>query len=181
MPIPERMFHVATLNRSTRGGFEDGDPLAASLGCEGEPPQVIAKRQNAVIVGSALLLSRRCAVRMIQCKGSRAPSNATAEVHVRDCYSSPMPRIEPDALTDPEQVYLAATLREALRIEAVLTERGVNYATQVEVLGRTTLLRSLRHGAAFYVTAAQAEYCRHALAQAGFSSGIVHDAEAPSE
>ena len=88
-----------------------------------------------------------------------------------------MPRIEPDALSDPEQVYLAATLAEARRIEALLTARGVDYATQVEVLGRTTLFGSLRHGAAFYVTAAQAEYCRHALAQAGFSSGIIGDAE----
>ena len=86
-----------------------------------------------------------------------------------------MARIEPDALSDPEQVYLAPTLGEARRIEALLTARGVNYATQVEVLGRTTLFGSLRHGAGFYVTAAQAEYCRQALAQAGFSSGIVHD------
>src|SRR6266542_4477798 len=63
------------------------------------------------------------------------------------------------------------------RIEALLTARGVNYATQIEVLGGSSLFGSLRHGAGFYVTAAQAEYCRDALAQAGFSSGIVHDAE----
>lgn len=79
-----------------------------------------------------------------------------------------MPRIEPDALSDPEQVYLAATVGEARRIEALLTARGVNYATQVEVFGRSSLFGSLRHGAGFYVTAAQAEYCRDALAQAGF-------------
>ena len=92
-----------------------------------------------------------------------------------------MARIEPDALPDPEQVYLAPTLSEARRSEALLTARGVNYATQVEVLGRTTLFGSLRHGVAFYVTAAQAEYCRQALAQAGFSSGIIHHAEEPGE
>ena len=88
-----------------------------------------------------------------------------------------MTRIEPDALPEPEQVYLAPTLGEARRIEELLTARGVNYATQVEVLGRTTLFGSLRHGAAFYVTAAQAEYCREALAEAGFSSGIIRDAQ----
>jgi hypothetical protein len=92
-----------------------------------------------------------------------------------------MARIEPDALSDPEQVYLASTLGEARRIEALLTGRGVDYATQVEVLGRTTLFGSLRHGAGFYVTAGQAEYCRQALAQAGFSSGIVHDGEGSGE
>jgi hypothetical protein len=89
-----------------------------------------------------------------------------------------MGRIEPDALAEPEQVYVAATLREARRIEALLTARGVNYATQVEVLGRSTLFGSLHHGAGVYVTATQAEYCRDALAQAGFSRGIVHDSGA---
>ena len=105
-----------------------------------------------------------------------APSRCSAR-----CYSRGMTRIEADALPEPEQVYLAATLGEARRVEALLTERGVDYATQVEVLGRTTLFGSLRHGAAFYVTAAQAEYCRLALAQAGFSKGVIHDAEAPGE
>lgn len=92
-----------------------------------------------------------------------------------------MARIEPDALPDPEQVYLAPTLSEARRVEALLNARGVNYGTQVEVLGRTTLFGSLRHGAAFYVAAAQAEYCRDALERAGFSSGIIHDAERSGE
>ena len=78
-------------------------------------------------------------------------------------------------------MYLAPTLGEARRVEALLTARGVDYATQAEVLGRTTLLRSLRHGAGFYVTAAQADYCRQALAQAGFASGIVHDVGGSAE
>ena len=92
-----------------------------------------------------------------------------------------MARIEADALSDPEQVYLAASLREARDVEALLTSSGVSYATQVEVLGRSTLFGSLRHAAGFYVTAAQAEYCRSALAQAGFSSGIIQDADQPGE
>jgi hypothetical protein len=82
--------------------------------------------------------------------------------HSYGCYSRPIPRIEPDALSDPEQVYLAATLGEGRTIEALLTARGVSYATHVEVPGRTTLFGSLRHGAGFYVIAAQAEYCRDA-------------------
>jgi hypothetical protein len=86
-----------------------------------------------------------------------------------------MTRIEADALPDPEQVYVAASLGEARKVEALLTSSGVNYATQVEVLGRSTLFGSVRHAAGFYVTAAQAEYCRSALAQAGFSSGIVQE------
>lgn len=84
-----------------------------------------------------------------------------------------MARIEADTLSDPEQVYLASSIGEARRVEAVLTSYGVSYATEVQVLGRSTLFGSVRYGAGFFVTTAQAEYCRTALAQAGFSRGIV--------
>ena len=84
-----------------------------------------------------------------------------------------MARIDPDALPDPEQVYLAASMGEARKVEALLTSRGVDYATQVETLGRSTLFGSVRHGAGFYVTSTQAEYSRGALSQAGFERGLV--------
>lgn len=84
-----------------------------------------------------------------------------------------MARIEPDALTDPEQVYLAASLGEARKVEALLTGRGVNYVTQVEMLGRSSLFGSVRHGVGFYVTQSQAAYCRTHLDEAGFSRGLV--------
>jgi hypothetical protein len=85
-----------------------------------------------------------------------------------------MGRIETDDLRDAERVYLATSLGEARRVEALLTKRGVDYAIEVEALGRTTLFGSIRHAAAVYVTASQAEYCRHALAQDGFPDGLVH-------
>lgn len=53
-----------------------------------------------------------------------------------------MARIEVDALRDPEQVYLAPSLGEARKVEALVTSRGVDYATQVEVFGRSTLFGS---------------------------------------
>ena len=84
-----------------------------------------------------------------------------------------MARIEPDALPDPEQIYLARSLGEARRIETLLTDQGVHYVTQVEVLGSTSLFGSLRHGVGFYVAAAQAEHCRGSLEQAGYSRGLV--------
>lgn len=92
-----------------------------------------------------------------------------------------MARIEPDALRDPEQGYVAGSLGEARKVEAVLTNQGVNYVTQVEVLGRSGLFGSLRHGAGFYVTAGQAEHCRGALAQAGYSRGLVQAPESAAE
>jgi hypothetical protein len=81
--------------------------------------------------------------------------------------------IDPDDLRDAEKIYLAASLREARQIEAVLTGHGVDYAVEVEELGRTTLFGSLRHGAGFYVTSAQAASCRSLLAHAGHSRGVI--------
>ncbi|HSC25871.1 MAG TPA: hypothetical protein VLD67_01275 [Vicinamibacterales bacterium] len=79
-----------------------------------------------------------------------------------------MARVEPDALREPEQVYTASSIREARRIEELLTRRGVDYGVQVEEIGRSILFGAPRHGAAFYVAAAQADYCRSVLAEDGF-------------
>jgi hypothetical protein len=84
-----------------------------------------------------------------------------------------MTRVEPDALRDPEQVYVTGSLGEARKVEALLSDQGVHYATEVEVLGSMSLFGSVRHGVGFYVTAAQAEYCRGALTQGGYSRGLV--------
>ena len=64
---------------------------------------------------------------------------------------SVMARIEPDQLQDPELIFLAATLRTARKVEALLDSHGVDYVVQVEELGRTTLFRTMRHAAGFYV------------------------------
>lgn len=89
-----------------------------------------------------------------------------------------MTRIEAEALHDPEQIYLASSLRAARKVEAVLDARGVHYVVQVEELGRSTLFGTMRHAAAFYVSTAQAPYCREALAEAGLTHGIVDDGPA---
>ena len=75
------------------------------------------------------------------------------------------------------RVFVAATVREAKRAEALLTDRGVNYIVRPEAFGRT-LFGSPRVGAAFYVLASQAEYCGSQLVAAGFGLGVLID-EAP--
>lgn len=75
--------------------------------------------------------------------------------------------LEDEAIEDGERVYVAASLREARRVEEALTGHGIEYAVEVEELGRSTLFGSLRHGAAFYVRPSQAEYCRTMLAALG--------------
>jgi len=88
-----------------------------------------------------------------------------------------MARIDAEDLRDPELVFVAAALRMALRAEECLTHAGVNYAVQVEEIGRTLLFRRVRMGAAFYVDSSQAAYCREQIIAAGFGRGVVHTEE----
>lgn len=88
-----------------------------------------------------------------------------------------MARIEPEALDDPERIYIASSLRVAFEIEEWLTTAGVDYAVQVEPFARSLLFGRLRMGAAFYVTSGQAAYCRERLIAAGFGGGVVEAQE----
>ena len=90
-----------------------------------------------------------------------------------------MAPVEPEELRDPERVFIARSLRLSLRVEEWLTTAGVDYAVQVESVGRSLLFRSERMGAVFYVNAGQAEYCRQQLSAAGFASGVVDAGEDP--
>ena len=85
-----------------------------------------------------------------------------------------MARVESEAWTDRDLagVFIAETLVEARMAEELLTNRGVNYAVQVELFGYT-LFGSARYGAMFYVNVGQAVYCRSAFVAAGMELGVV--------
>lgn len=85
-----------------------------------------------------------------------------------------MARVESEELTDPERVFIAAKLREALRVEEILTAAAVDYAVEIEPFG-TSIFFTRRNGAAFYVESDQAGYCRARLAQEGLARGVVED------
>ncbi len=87
-----------------------------------------------------------------------------------------MARMEPEMFREEElvRVFVAATLREAKRAEALLTERGVHYIVQPEAFGRT-LFGSPRVGAVIYVPAGQAAYCGAQLEAAGLGLGVLID------
>jgi hypothetical protein len=73
------------------------------------------------------------------------------------------------------RVYVAARLREAKHVEAVLSRAGVDYAVEIEPY-QTRLLGILPveyKGAVFYVLAGQADFSRHALRDAGLERGLV--------
>ena len=85
-----------------------------------------------------------------------------------------MGKVEADALghDELERVYIAGTLAEAQDVEALLTGNGVDYVVQVEPY-RASILFGPRHGAAFYVSAVQAAYCREHLIASGFERGVL--------
>jgi hypothetical protein len=84
-----------------------------------------------------------------------------------------MSRIEPEDLSDPEQIFITGSLRVARQAEEWLTLAGVDYVVQVEPLGRSILFGRVRMGAAFYVTSMHAERCRQQLTAAGLGRGVV--------
>ena len=84
-----------------------------------------------------------------------------------------MARVEPEDIRDPERIFVARSLRIALRVEEWLTTAGVDYAVEVESIGRSLLFRTERMGAVFYVNAGQAIYCREQLTAAGLGAGVV--------
>jgi hypothetical protein len=84
-----------------------------------------------------------------------------------------MARVEPEELRDPERIFVAKSLRIALRVEEWLTANGVDYIVEVESIGRSLLFRTERMGAVFYVNSGQASYCREQLSAAGWEGGVV--------
>ena len=88
-----------------------------------------------------------------------------------------MARIDTEDLRDAELIFVAAKLRTAQQAEEHLTRAGVEYAVEVEPIGRTLLFRRIRMGAAFYVSASLASHCREQLTVAGLGAGVVEREE----
>jgi hypothetical protein len=75
-----------------------------------------------------------------------------------------------------ELIFIARTVREARRVEALLTAEGIDYAIALEpflhggVFGVVTLT-----GLGFYVLSGQASDCRELLGRCGLSVGVVEE------
>ena len=65
-------------------------------------------------------------------------------------------------------VYIAKRLKEALKVEGVLTDAGVDYAIETDTYHGGIIFRSERVGAFFYVLPAAAAGVRELLARNGF-------------
>ena len=65
-------------------------------------------------------------------------------------------------------VYIAKKLEEALRLESILTESGLDYAVEPDKYSGGVIFRSERVGAFFYVLPEAAEQARSLMRQNGF-------------
>ena len=89
-----------------------------------------------------------------------------------------MARIDAEEFEDrqSELVFIARRVREAKRVEALLSGEGIDYAVAFEpflhggIFGVTTLT-----GVGFYVLSGQARYCRELLGQRGLAVGVVEE------
>lgn len=79
-------------------------------------------------------------------------------------------RREADFFEDREMdlVYIAKKLQEALRLESVFTESGVDYAVEPDKYSGGVIFRSERVGAFFYVLPETAEQARLVMRDHGF-------------
>jgi hypothetical protein len=72
-------------------------------------------------------------------------------------------------------IYIAARRSEAKRVEEILSSNGIDYVVDVEPFEATILglFRTQRDGLGFYVVAAQGDFGRRVLRDAGLLQGLV--------
>jgi hypothetical protein len=77
---------------------------------------------------------------------------------------------EPDFFGEQELVliYIAKKLKEALRLEKVLTDAGVDYLVEPDKYSGGIIFRSERIGAFFYVAEAGERIARELMQRSGF-------------
>ena len=87
------------------------------------------------------------------------------------CYAqSKHMRREPDHFgeTELDLLYIAKRLPEALRLEKLLTEAGLDYLVEPDRYHGGVIFKAERIGAFFYVLPTDAEAARHAMERGGF-------------
>jgi hypothetical protein len=69
---------------------------------------------------------------------------------------------------EPVLIYIAKRLKDALRLEAALTEAGVDYGVEADEYRGGVVFRSVRTGAFFYVLPESLEPAQQAMSRNGF-------------
>jgi hypothetical protein len=69
---------------------------------------------------------------------------------------------------DPALVYIAKKLRDALRLESVFAEAGIDYGVEADHYRGGVIFRSVRAGAFFYVLPETVDAARDVMQRHGF-------------
>ena len=69
---------------------------------------------------------------------------------------------------EPVLVYIAKKLRDALRLESVFTEAGVDFGVEADEYRGGVIFRSVRAGAFFYVLPETVDLATHVMHQNGY-------------
>ena len=73
---------------------------------------------------------------------------------------------------EPVLIYIAKKLRDALRLEGVLAEAGIDYGMETDEYSGGVLFKSLRTGAFFYVLPESADAARSVMQQHRFKPQV---------
>jgi hypothetical protein len=69
---------------------------------------------------------------------------------------------------DPALVYIAKKLRDAMKLESVFTEAGIDYGVEADHYRGGVIFRSVRAGAFFYVRPDAAQAAREIMRRNGY-------------
>ncbi|HEY7392040.1 MAG TPA: hypothetical protein VH640_26215 [Bryobacteraceae bacterium] len=69
---------------------------------------------------------------------------------------------------EPSLVYIAKKLKDALRLESILTSAGVDYGVEADQYRGGVIFRSVRVGAFFYVRTDSEDSVREIMRRHGF-------------
>jgi hypothetical protein len=69
---------------------------------------------------------------------------------------------------EPTLVYIAKKLRDAIKLESVFTEAGVDYGVEADHYRGGVIFRSVRAGAFFYVRPDSADSARDVMRRHGY-------------
>jgi hypothetical protein len=80
---------------------------------------------------------------------------------------------------EPALIYIAKRLRDALRLESILTEAGLDYGVEADEYRGGVIFRAVRAGAFFYVLPETLTAAHETMRQHGYKPFIGPMAEIP--
>jgi hypothetical protein len=80
---------------------------------------------------------------------------------------------------EPTLIYIAKKLKDALRLESIFTESGVDYGVEADEYRGGVIFRSVRAGAFFYVLPNAVEAAHEVMRRHGYQPYVGTAADVP--